>query len=115
MSLLTVFPEIFPGPETWCYGMGIVPDTPTLIVPRTAFIEYVVLTNTQINSTPIVTVRITDNSTNANGSPCQIIPSIALGPNSFLVIDLKGCIANGGIIWSASVPNVVHASIRGAY
>jgi len=62
-----------------------------------------------------VTVLVTDLSTEAGGSPCQVWPAVTIAANSVVVIDLQSVVANGGVAWSASAANAIHGQISGGY
>ena len=72
----------------------------------------IVLANVSASS---VTVTITDGSTNCGGGPCTLFPPATIQSNQVYTIPLNGVPANGGVIWTASAANAVHASIRGRY
>ena len=107
---------------SWYVGAAVVPNTPTAVAvpktlggaaaPYTVFVEMVVLVN--VSASP-VTVSITDGSTNCNGGQCTLFPPATIQSNQVYTIPLNGAPANGGIIWTASAANAVHASIRGRY
>jgi hypothetical protein len=107
---------------SWYVGSTVVPGTPTAVpvpklpggapAPPTVFVEMVVLANVSSSS---VTVAITDGSTNCNGGPCTLFPAATIQSNQAYTVPLNGAPANGGIIWSASAANAIHASIRGRY
>lgn len=107
---------------SWYFGTVIVPAAATPVTvpkmpsgapaPKTVFVEMVVLAN--ISASP-VTVTITDGSTNCSGGPCTLFAPATIQANQVYTIPLNGAPANGGLIWTASAANAVHASIRGRY
>lgn len=87
-----------------------IPATSTTAVSHTVKITQINLSNTTSSA---VTVTITDNGTDCNGGPCQIVPAVSIDGNTKYVINLNGEVASNGIIWAASTANAVHAFIRG--
>lgn len=107
---------------SWYFGTAVVPNAATAVAvpkmpsgaaaPKTVFVEMIVLANVSASS---VTVSITDGSTNCSGGTCTLFPPATIQPNQVYTIPLNGAPANGGVIWSASAANAIHASIRGRY
>lgn len=98
--------------NSWFYGMTVLPASPAVIYTGTTLLTKALLANTTANP---VTVTITDNSTEASGSPCQIVPAISIAANSVQIVDLGGVVANGGVQWSASSGSAVHGYLKGGY
>jgi hypothetical protein len=115
----TTYPSIALPP--WSYGMAVVPNVLTPIsVPQkpglrtvnTYYIDYLIVSN--VSSTK-VQITLTDNSTNCNGSNCQILSGVSISPNQLYVIPLQGIPAAGGVKWSASSANAIHGWIKGRF
>jgi hypothetical protein len=114
---------IYPPTGTaWYVGIMAIPASLTAVPvpngkygaspPSTVFVEQINLQNTTGSA---VTVTIVDGSTNCNGGACSLVPAVSIAANTSYSINKNGEPANGGLKWSASSANAIHASVRGRY
>lgn len=115
----TTYPSISLPP--WSFGMAVLPNILTPItMPQkpgirsvpTYYIDYLIVSNTTSSR---VQISLTDNSTNCNGSNCQILSGVSINPNQLYVIPLQGIPAVNGVKWAASMPSAVHGWIKGRF
>lgn len=108
--------------QPWYVGTIALPSVATTVAvptnantgntPTVVFVDHINLTNTSAGA---VTVTVTDSSTNCNGTACVILSAFSIGANSTSTMHFNGAPMSGGIKWSASVANVVNASMIGRY
>jgi hypothetical protein len=108
------------GVKAWYVGTVSLPLAATTVAvpanaytattPTVVFVDQINLYNTSAST---VTVTITDNSTNCNGAACSM--AIDVTAKTLYPMRMSGSPFSGGIKWSASVANVINASMIGRY